>query len=493
LIHFIALFLSTVILNADSIYEIQLYATKVSTDRGIDEMLQKGRNIGLECSTVQEDRTDGRYFFVRCGKANSYKEIKKSIKKAKLAKLDYFYLKYDDSEKVYKKKPVSQNNSYAFPLFGKNEELMQILYNKKSISKDELARRKEIYLKSIASSESFNGLYLKGGASNNFGIDRHNYNIRLQWNIFGDGYLESQSDMKKILIKKELEYEQIMDEYQRLNLELSLYKIHAIDNYINHYFLKEQKNILAKIEERSKKRLDASLITSEIFFKRKKRYEDIKQKLFYYDSLEKEPCDVSLKPIISTIEDIEIADKRGLAQYAYLHSYELKNRQKKIELSNMDDNWLKRLRTNLYVEKKKVVYLDDLDTVAGFQVQLPLDFDKDDKYKDIEVETSKVEAQLLKKLIDKNVDEIYRKIDYHKNHINILKSDITSLEDETKVLQIKEDYPFGKQNRDPIYEREMLKVSVSKHKQEIWQERLAIMKLLLKLQNLTGVQVLPPR
>jgi hypothetical protein len=207
--------------------------------------------------------------------------------------------------------------------------------------------------------------------------------------------------------------------------------------------------------------------------------------------MDKEQFDERLRPLVSSIENIDIADKKGFYNYAYLNSFELKNTQNKIALSDIEDNWISRLKTNVYVEKKKTIYLNNSETVSGFQVQVPLDFDNNDKYSKIEIEANRLKEQSLKKLIKYNIDDIYHKIEYHKNYIKTLKSDIGFFKNESKTLELKAKYPLEKQTKDLQHEHQMLNLTISKRNQEIWQERTEILKLLLKLQNISGVQVLP--
>ncbi len=317
--HFLILILFSILtLHAKDSYEIQLYASKANDIKFVQRMIQKGTSAGLECYESKGKRVDGAYTFVRCDKTTNYKAILQSVKKVKKAGLDY-YLYQDRKSSVVPRNREQKNAQSVFHspkyttvtiddsssfLFGINSELMQILHNKNQISKSELAQRKATYLKSIASSEKFNGLYLKGSSSNNFDIERLAYNLRLQWDIFDEGYFESQKDVEKMLLKKELEYERIMDGYRRSNLELSLYKMHAISNYINYHFLKQQEKMLFSMAKRAKKKYSASLITSDIFFKRKKAHEHVKHTLSYYKAMEKEQYDEQLKPLMNQIENI---------------------------------------------------------------------------------------------------------------------------------------------------------------------------------------------
>jgi len=490
-------------LHARDGYALQLFAGKSENFQGLNQVLEKGTNAGLECYITEERREDGFYSFIRCNQNSNYQEISRSIQKAKRAGLTYYLLKPNNitnnsdtikTTDVYnpvKDTQTTSTNIAIPPFFGQNRELMQILYNQNKISREYLSQRKASYLASIEAREKFNGLYLKGGTSNNFSKDRMDYNLRLEWDIFSGGYLESKKYLQKSLLQKDIEYEKIMDEYRLANLELSLYKMEAISNFINYYFLKEQEQIAIQMLQRSKKKYDASLITVHEFFSRKKAYDRVKQTIYYYEAIEKEQYDIRLKSLISNIEHINIAKMQSLVSYAYSNSFELKNTKNKIAMSTIQEDWKDKVKTNIYVENKKFLYLNDSDTIAGVQVQVPLDFKlKEDKRQEIETDINELKNSSLRKLIARNIANIYKKIEYHKNHIQTLKGDISFFKKEMKSLKLKSKYPLQQQKKDAIDEITLTKLSMSKLNQEIWQERTEILKLFIKLQNISGVQIL---
>ena len=486
-------------------YELQLFASKDSNSKGLTKSLDAGVDAGLMCYITTENRVDGEYSFVRCDETSEFNEIQNSIKKAKHARLNFYLLKPKnvktveqnyDTFKITKtfSTPDTVIENYSQDFFGNNPELLKILHNKNGISKQELLNQKELYLRSIQENEKFNGLYLKGSGYNYMGINKSDFSVRLQWNIFGDGYYESKKRAMKVLLQKDSDYERILDEYRALNLEISLFKMHSVSNYIDYYFLKKEEIVLSNLYKRAKKQYDASVITSDKFFKYKNNYENVRAKLLYFEGIDKEKYDAHLQTLVSHIENINLVDKMALCEEAYSNSYEIKNTQNKIALSSIEDSWIDKLRTNIYVEEKKAVYLENPQTVAGFSLQVPLDFYKkrNNIHKDIEAKTQMLKAQSLAQIITRNIGDLYNKINYYKSSIKNLKNNIELSKSEISQLDIKEKYPLANKNAgDTILKKEMLKLSIIKHNKEIWQNRTHILKLLLKLQNLSGVKIVP--
>jgi hypothetical protein len=221
-----------------------------------------------------------------------------------------------------------------------------------------------------------------------------------------------------------MEYEHILDGYRKANLELSLYKMYAISNFINYSFLQQQADILSNIAKDAQKKYDASIITSSKFHERQKAYERIKHKLYYYEDIEKEPYDTRLKSLMVKIENTDLADIEGLTRRAYENNFKLKNTYSKLQRSTFQKDWKDRLKANVYVEDKKYFFLNESDIISGVQFQVPLDFrDTKDEIIDMEMEVSELKNQALKKLIAQNIKDVYHKIKYHKSHIEALKSD----------------------------------------------------------------------
>ncbi len=375
--------------------------------------------------------------------------------------------------------------------FGENKELLRLLYNKSDISKNYLEKRKTRYLENAVSKYEFNGLFLKGSSAKNFDQDKMDYNVRLEWNLFDGGYMEAKKDVRKKRLEYDLEYEEIINDIAKANLELSLYKMNAISNYINYHFLKLQKALLFQTFKRDRKKFKSSLITATKFYKSKKAYEQISHKVSYYGALEKELYDYKLKPFISDIENIKIADKNSLLKESFYNSFALKRNKIKIKKSYVSKEWGDRFKANIYVENKKHFFLEEADMIAGVGVQIPLDFyvDKNEPQK-VEIRANRLNRKVIKNLIKKNIEEIYHKVNLYKANIETLKSDMLFFQKEIQALKIKSKYPLQNQRVDINDELTNLKLLLSQHKQGIWQQRTEILKLLLQMQNISGVRVL---
>ncbi len=492
---------STMLFASSKVYELQLYASKTDDIKSMNKIINKASKADLECSITH----DHIYSFVKCDQNSRWKDILHSAKKAKKANLKYFISKMKNRTKEEirvepvmiiesepKREKISTIKKIENGFFSDNSELLNMLYNQDSNSKLYLQNKKNQYLKNIEEVNSFNGLYFKGRSALNLEEKKLDYNLRIEWNILEDGYLGSKKDAKNAILKKELDYNRLLDEINSANLELSLYKISAINNFIRYQFSKYKETILHNILEKENQKYRASLITSKKLNKLSKEYETIKQTRDYYAQLEHQKYDIKMKNFMQSIEKINLIDKESLAKEAYSNSFLLQRAKNKISQVKNSEKWSDEIKTNLYIENKKHFFLNSTDTIAGVQVQLPLDFNdnKRDEVQKIELEATKVKESVIKKLIFQTIEESYHKISYYKTNISTLQEELKYYQNRANETSIKSKYPLPSQKGDPVSKLANIELSISDVSQKIWEQKTEILRELLKIQYISGVQVL---
>ncbi len=497
----LVLIFSTMLFASKKVYELQLYASKTDDIKSMNKIIDKASRVNLECSITKK----GIYSFVKCDKNSSWKDIQYSAKKAKKANLKYFISKMENHnqeeiriepvmiiESEPKTEKLSNIKAIENGFFSDNSELLNMLYNQDSNSKTYLQNKKNQYLKNIEEINSFNGLYFKGRSAANLEEKKLDYNLRLEWNILDGGYLGSKKDAKNETLKKELDYNRLLDEINSANLELSLYKISAINNFIRYQFSKHKESILHDILEKENQKYRASLITSKKLNRLSKEYETTKQTRDYYAKLEHQKYDLKMKNLMQSIENINLTNKENLAKEAYSNSFLLQRAKNQISQAQNRQTWGDEIRTNLYIENKKHFFLNSTDTIAGVQVQVPLDFNDKKRYEaqKIELEATKIKENVIKKLIFQTIEETYHKIAYYKTNIHTLQEELKYYQNRADETSLKSKYPLPSQKGDPINKLANIELSISDVSQKIWEQRTEILKELLKIQYISGIQVL---
>jgi hypothetical protein len=454
-------------LSANEIYEVQLLYAKSSNPKVLSAYVQKGTDAGLVCESRQiED-----HYVVRCDRTSNYKEAKKSLKKAKKANIDYCLKKLEKDERV------ANDN-----MFTTNDSLVDLFKGKKRVSKPEDVKKREEFLEKVKKSEKFNGLYLKAKSSRNFDKNRYDYNTRIEWEIFDDGFFESKKSSKRFAIKKGIEYDNLLERQEDINDQLSIHKLISISNNINYIYLKQQKRVSSKIYNLSKKKFDESLITINRYLARKDDFDKIKRRLNYYQNAPKESFDSSLKDIIKDIENVTLEESDLIISEAYSNSLKLRKTEQKIELLNISNDWTDKLKVGVFAENRKYDFLDDSDSLVGVDLRIPLDFSILDKKDTPEFELEKLQKSSTKNLIAKDINDCYNKIEYQKEFIQDLKSNISLLKKKMKTVEA---YPENEKiTKDDIV------LAIINEKKNIWLQRVEIVKNILKIQKLSGVKVI---
>ena len=454
-------------MSASEIYEVQLLYANSSNKKVLNDYVTIGKDAGLSC----ESRSIDGHYVVRCDRTNNYNDIKKSLKKAKLAHIDYCL-----------KKSSADESSTKDELFGTNSSLADVFEGKKRVSKPSDKKKREEFLKQVRESEKFNGVYFKAKSSRNFDKNRYDYNTRLEWEIFDDGFFESKKSAKRFAIKKGLEYDNLLQRQADINDQLSLHKLLAISNNINYIYLKEQKRVSSKIYNLSKSKFDNSIITINRYMARKEDFDKIKRKLKYYEHTPKESFDISLKDVIKEVESVTLEDPKLIISEAYNNSLNIRKTDQKIELLNISNEWTDRLKIGVFAENRKYDFLDDSDSLVGVDLRIPLDFSFLDREKTPEFDLANLQKSSTKNLISKNIKECYSQIEYQKEFIKDLKSNIALLKKKMKTI---ESYPQNEKiTADDI------RLAIIKEKKNIWLQRVEIVKNILKIQKLSGVKVI---
>ncbi len=488
---------TTILLATTKTYELQLYASKTDDTKSMKKIIDKASAVNLECSIIKNSI----YSFVKCDRGSSWRDIQSSAKKAEKANLQYFILNMKKSQenkiRIKIKEPkivekVSNIKKIESEFFSNNSELLNMLYNQDTNSQRYLKSKKSSYLENINKINSTNGLYLKGRSGVNLEERKLDYNLRVEWNILDGGYLGSKKSAKKEELKKELDYDRLLDEINSANLEITLYKIGAITNFIRYQFAKYKESIFFDILQKEKKRYRESLITSNEINKLTKHYESIKQNIDYYALLDHQKYDNQMKSFIQNIENINLVDVNSLIEEAYANSFILKKTKNQISQTKNSKKWSDEIKTNLYIENKKYFFLNSTDTIAGVQVQVPLEFnnEKRDEIEKVEIEATKRRESVTKKLISKTIKETYNKILYYQTDIKTLQKDLKYYQNRESEISIKSKYPLPSQKGDPIKKLADIELSISDISQKIWEERTNILTELLKIQYISGIQIL---
>ncbi len=390
----------------------------------------------------------------------------------------------------------SYEKSVSDKLFGTNKFLMQIIYNEHKTTQKEFENKKDLYLRKIVKKDKKSPLYLRAKSSKNLTENITGYDIKLEYNIYNGNKNLQNNKFKNDYLKKEYEYEQFLDRYKTNYFKSTIYEIDKILNYINYLYSKEQVWILIKIYKRIKKRFNSSLVSQEqLKFYKNQLIRGVNQ-YNYYKKLDFKQYDKSLKTFMKNIENFNLTNKNTILENAYKNNFDLNSYKNYFNSIQSQKSWKDDLKVNLFVQNKKYNYLKDRsNSVVGVSLNMPIDFNNkaDNKEDDANIQTQlkSLNIEYKKRLIQNNINDIFQKIKLHQYKIKSLKSDIVLAFNNINNYYIKLKYPLPKQKDDFIVKIYKEKIKISQKTQQIWLTRTDILKLLLKLQHISGINILP--
>ncbi len=378
-------------------------------------------------------------------------------------------------------------------LFGNNTELRDILNNDYQVTIKKYMQEKNEYLKNLKIKQQFNGVYLKGGFAKQLTNDKKNlYNLRLEWNIFKNGYYESKKELNTISLKEEIEFDDILNNYKETNLQMALFELEAVNNNIDWYFLLRQNYLQKQNLQLKKRQYEQYLITQEEFSKVQNQYQNTQILLKYFQQIKKKPFDNSLKSYMLNIENKRLPTPSSVIKNAVSNSLKIKKLNSKIKLSTHDKKLEDDLKLNIYLENKKAIYTADNknDMVTGVSFSLPVKTDYDNKEKSVyEKKLYRLKKTSLIKNISTTVYKIYEEINHLKLHIKTLQQNNIFLQKKLAYLKEKERYPLNSSKPNHENKNSILN-SINTTEQKIWKEKLNILKLLVRLQYISDLKIL---
>lgn len=292
--------------------------------------------------------------------------------------------------------------------------------------------------------ESFNGLYLKTNTAWDTLNNDAAYDIRLEWDIYDQGYFHAQQNEKKDELDKTIAM------YRTLNQVNALSKtdvMRKIDNYINAVIshhniekLKLQEGYLTVEKERYNARMITQFSYDMFIFELEKTKETLSQ--YRYLTLLKIPQ--KLWELLNQIEYVKLKEDRELLEDLSHNSTDKDFYEALAKKEDFRTKWSDKLRLNLYVGQRKM-YVSQNQTIVGVDAKIPIA-----SYDDNSVQIQRIQTQLLQeesKLLERQKrDQLNRfmaHFHYSQNHLKRQKEQLKRIATHLDSLQNIRDLGYG--------------------------------------------------
>ena len=340
------------------------------------------------------------------------------------------------------------------------------------------------YLNTLRNTDPFLGLYIVGDVSRN--KDSNNYQVKLKWEFFNDGWYEASKILNNKINEREINYKQLLMDMFSYNYDEQIYLINkTIISIRKKYFnqmVKRYEKLLAKKERLLRDGFSVMDDTDHI----RERLEAMRLNKRFFDAQKGIKPDKKLYTLLNSIECIKLVDKKKIEDFALKHNINVGLQDNYIKRSEYFPEYLDNFKLNIYVAHQKNDNVDS-DSI-GIHTEIPLEFDSDRR------ELVKLQKQnyamkktaLIKRLKEK-IDYLYYEFYYQQNNLKILKN---KLKHKYKYL-----YNINKliSNRVTTYEgdspaniKDLKEIEIITLNYKIILKRIEIYKILLNLYYVVG-------
>ena len=219
--------------------------------------------------------------------------------------------------------------------------------------------------------EYFNGLYLK----TNTAIDVQNndpaYDIRLEFDIFKEGYYANKKKNDKNRIENKINFYRTMQHIEVLKKDQELLKTKRYENSINVSSLLLKLRIAEISLKQADEKLASGVITNFEFEDYKLRVQKIKDELLLFRNMRLLKVPNNLWILLNDIENTRLVGEARLLQKLQEESIDLKLTNALEERPLKGDEWTDKLKLNVYAGVRKM-YLAQEQTLIGVEAKIPL-------------------------------------------------------------------------------------------------------------------------
>jgi len=219
--------------------------------------------------------------------------------------------------------------------------------------------------------EHFSGLYLKAnGAYDTLNNDTA-YDVRVEFDIFQQGYYENKKKNEKDKIDNQLTFLKTLKNISILQRDQELLKVRKYENSINVSALLLKLRVMEGNLNRADRQSKSGLITSYEYENYKLAIQQIKDELLLFKNMSLLKIPKNLWILLNQIEYVKLIDDNELIDALEKDSIDLKLAKTLQEKRPLMDEWSDKLRVNLYAGGRKM-YLAQQQTLIGIEAKIPI-------------------------------------------------------------------------------------------------------------------------
>ena len=219
--------------------------------------------------------------------------------------------------------------------------------------------------------EYFNGLYLKTNTAFDIQNDDSAYDVRLEFDIFAQGYYENKKKNEKNRVDNQINFYRAIKHIEVLKKEQELLKIKKYENAINVSALLLKLRVTESNLNSAKAQLNSGVLTEYEYETYILKIQEIKDELLLFKNMTLLKIPKDLWILLNDIENTRLIPEEKLLQLLEQDSVDLKLAKTLQDKQPLGEEWSDKLRVNVYAGARKM-YLSQNQTLIGVEAKIPL-------------------------------------------------------------------------------------------------------------------------
>ncbi|WP_297439953.1 hypothetical protein [Sulfurimonas sp.] len=484
------LFCSTLFAN-ESCYSVSLYSSSQ----------EQKFNFPSECKMLHI----GNYYTLRCGCYKDNAQAKNALKNYKPKYKDAYVTLTRRSrfkEKIPKKVKPRTSFEYKYDFNATALTLLPKLSNAVLSEDNSLKSSIKQYTKllqkqeeKIQTSSDFFGLSIDAKYDQYFSQDYINrdytdyeYNLKIQYDIFKNGYYQHKKDKQLRLAKSKIFAYQNLINLQKFNLEENLANLDKLSDTINEKYYEALGKMYTDALKRSSQLFKEGALSKE-------KIQKLSHKIKKYLALEKIyknnqniTIDKNIYHLLLKIDTLRLKKEQNIQNQAKTASYESNIQNAHIDLAKESKSFRDDVVFNVYASQRGVDEVGYYQTV-GTQIKVPLNFSSSEEkeLEKLQISALNLQKQAINNHINTSIQNLYQNFEKTKAVIQVNQLDNKNLEKELQAYQTIAKYYIAELNID--FEEKILRLQeeILKNKYESMLQRIQALKIILQLSSLTNI------
>lgn len=247
----------------------------------------------------------------------------------------------------------------------------EIASNSSKKSKERIEKEDVRHALDIQREEYFNGLYLKINSAYDTLNSDMAYDVRVEFDIFDQGYYESKKKNEKDQIDNQLSFYKTMKNIDVLKQEEEFLKIKKYENSISVSALLLNLRITEMNLNLAKRKVDNGVLTEYEYDEYKLSIQKIKDELLLFKNMTLLKIPKDLWILLNQIEYVKLIHEDLLIDMLEKDSVDLKLAKTLQEQKPLMEEWSDKLRVNIYAGQRKMYQSQD-QTLIGVEAKIPL-------------------------------------------------------------------------------------------------------------------------